>query len=41
MKRLTAGEAKQALQDVEDLEQESGASICCPLMFEVVAQKKG
>jgi len=41
MKRLTAGEAKQALQDVEDLEQVPGASICCPLMLEVVAQKTG
>ena len=36
---LSEDEVEAALQDVTALENEAGASICCPLMVEIVAQK--
>ena len=36
---LTEAEVKMALEELEQLEQIPGASICTPLMFEVIAEK--
>ena len=38
---LSASDSNKALQELDELEYIPGASIVCPLMFEVVAVKVG